>query len=193
MERSSPSPISTAEPAISSFSGSTPFPAAANPSAAYGSAATLTDGALAKAPEPFAQPLAAPSLTAPSLEAVRHAIGSALVDAGHASAAQLLGSGSWILEATSLRIEVPGMGKKMLALTINAAAEKIIRQELQRLGAPSRFLVVPGEGAASAQPLSEAPPLAGSVQEAALSNPLVQRAKEIFKAEVRSVVDLRQK
>jgi hypothetical protein len=38
------------------------------------------------------------------------------------------------------------MGKKMLALTVNAAAEKIIRQELQRLGAPTRFLVVPGEG-----------------------------------------------
>ncbi len=36
-----------------------------------------------------------------------------------------------------------------------------------------------------------ATPLAGSVQEAALSHPLVQRAKEILKAEVRSVVDLR--
>ena len=51
--------------------------------------------------------------------------------------------------AASLRIEVPGMGKKMLALTVNAAAEKIIRQELQRLGASTRFMVVPGEGAAS--------------------------------------------
>jgi DNA polymerase-3 subunit gamma/tau len=177
-----PSPTTSPEPAISAFSASTPFPAAANPSATYGSAATLTDGALAKAPEPSMQPLDAPSLTAPNLEAVRHAIGSALV-----------GAGNWILEATSLRIEVPGMGKKMLALTINAAAEKIIRQELMRLGAPTRFLVVPGEGAASATPLIEAPPLAGSVQEAALSNPLVQRAKEIFKAEVRSVVDLRLK
>jgi DNA polymerase-3 subunit gamma/tau len=38
-----------------------------------------------------------------------------------------------------------------------------------------------------------APPLAGGIQEAALANPLVQRAREIFKAEVRSVVDLRQK
>jgi DNA polymerase-3 subunit gamma/tau len=35
--------------------------------------------------------------------------------------------------------------------------------------------------------------LAGSIQETALSNPLVQSAKEIFKAEVRSVVDLRQR
>jgi len=53
--------------------------------------------------------------------------------------------------------------------------------------------VVPGEGAASAGAQIEAPPLAGSVREAALANPLVQRAREIFKAEVRSVVDLRQK
>ena len=34
------------------------------------------------------------------------------------------------------------------SLTVNAAAEKIIRQELQRQGAPARFMVVPGEGAA---------------------------------------------
>jgi DNA polymerase-3 subunit gamma/tau len=37
-----------------------------------------------------------------------------------------------------------------------------------------------------------AAPIAGSIQEAALANLLVQQAKEIFKAEVRSVVDLRQ-
>ncbi len=84
------------------------------------------------------------------------------------------------------------MGKKMLALTVNAAAEKIIRQELQRLGAPTRFLVVPGEGGGPvAAPAASAP--AGSVNEAALSHPLVQRAREIFNAEVRSVVDLRVK
>ena len=97
------------------------------------------------------------------------------------------------MEASSLRIEVPGMGKKMLALTFNAAAEKIIRQELQKLGAPTRFLIVPGEGTSAGNGFKEAPPMAGSIQEAALANPLVQRAKEIFKAEVRSVVDLRQK
>ncbi len=188
MERTASAATRSAEASNSPFSGSTPFPAAANSSAGFGAAATLTEGALAKAPEAATQPTAAPGI-----ESVRHAVGSALVDAGHVSAAQLLGAGNWILEATSLRIEVPGMGKKMLTLTINAAAEKIIRQELQRLGAPTRFLVVPGDGAAPARPLNEAPPLAGSVQEAALSNPLVQRAKEIFKAEVRSVVDLRQK
>jgi len=126
------------------------------------------------------------------MESVRHAIGSALVEGGHNSAAQLLGAGAWLLDGASLRIEVPGMGKKMLGLTINAAAEKIIRQELQRLGAPTRFLIVPGEGGGQTA-VQAGPPLAGSVQEAALAHPMVQKAREIFKAEVRSVVDLRQK
>ena len=117
---------------------------------------------------------------------------AALATAGHSSAAQLLGAGAWTLDGASVRVAVPGMGKKMLSLTVNAAAEKIIRQELQRLGAPARFLVSAGAGRA---PAVVAPPVApaGSVQEAALAHPLVKRAQEIFKAEVRSVVDLRQK
>jgi DNA polymerase-3 subunit gamma/tau len=162
-----------------------PFTAASTPAPGYGSTATLTEGALAKAPETSA-PLA------PTIDSLRQAIGSTLVNAGNNSAAQLLGSGTWVLDGSNLRIEVPGVGKKMLSLTVNAAAEKIIRQELQRLGASSRFMVVPADGAAQpATPM--AAPLAGSIQEAALDNPLVQRAQEIFKAEVRSVVDLRQK
>jgi DNA polymerase-3 subunit gamma/tau len=173
--------------AVSAFQGATPFPAATAQATGFASGETLTEGALAVTPQTA---VAATSL--PSIEAICHAVGCALVEGGHVSAAQLLGAGAWTLDGGSLRIEVAGMGKKMLALTINAAAEKIIRQELQRLGAPARFLVIPGEGAAqSAAPM--AAPLAGSIQEAALANPLVQRAREIFKAEVRSVVDLRQK
>jgi DNA polymerase-3 subunit gamma/tau len=166
-----------------------PFPAASI--STMGHAATLTEGALAKAPETLV-PRTVASGSGATIDSLRHAIGSALVNADHNSAAQLLGAGLWMLDAASLRIEVPGVGKKMLSLTVNAAAEKIIRQELQRLGAPTRFMVVPGDGPAqAAAPMSAA--LAGSVQEAALANPLVQRAQEIFEAEVRSVVDLRQK
>jgi DNA polymerase-3 subunit gamma/tau len=192
MERPSPVPASAiaTEATGSPFPVSTPFPAAASPVIGFASTYPLTEGALAKAPEATAS-----TSGAPSMESVRHAIGSALVEAGHSSAAQLLGSGAWTLDGASLRIEVPGMGKKMLTLTVNAAAEKIIRQELQRAGAPTRFLVVPSEattGTAQAT-VPMAAPMAGSVQEAALANPFVQRAREIFQAEVRSVIDLRQK
>ena len=161
-----------------------PFPAVGSKAAGYASGA-LTEGALAKAPEPAAA--AAEQL---SVGHVREAVVAALATAGHSSAAQLLGSGEWALDGANVRVAVPGLGKKMLSLTVNAAAEKIIRNELQRMGAPTRFLVTASAGTV---PAVVAPPVvpAGSVQEAALAHPLVKRAQEIFKAEVRSVVDLR--
>ncbi len=183
-----PAPTLVSEPPVSTTREVPQFPAVSAPAVGFVSA-TLTEGSLAKAPETEPQ-ASATSIAVPSIDAMRNAVGTTLVKEGHASAAQLLGTASWILDGANLRIEVPGVGKKMLSLTVNAAAEKIIRQELQRLGAPSRFMVVPGEGVAQAP---AAAPAAGSVQEAALAHPLVQRAKEIFKAEVRSVVDLRQK
>ncbi|MGB7266329.1 MAG: DNA polymerase III subunit gamma/tau [Terracidiphilus sp.] len=164
-----------------------PFPAVASHVLEYESSATLTEGALAKAPEAEAAPL-----VGASIEHIREAVVAALATGGHSSAAQLLGGGAWTLDGANVRVTVPGIGKKMLSLTVNAAAEKIIRQELQRIGAPARFTVSGGEGKAAA--VVAAPVvLAGSVQEAALANPLVRRAQEIFKAEVRSVLDLRQK
>jgi DNA polymerase-3 subunit gamma/tau len=190
-----PSPVPTAaavsapQAVASPFQATTPFTASATPAAGYASTATLTEGAFAIAPQTAASSSA-------SVDNIRQAIGTALVEAGHVSAAQLLGAGAWTLDGVSLRIEVAGMGKKMLALTVNPAAEKIMRQELQRLGAPSRFLVVPGEVNGQQAGQGAAPtavPIAGSIQETALNHPLVQRAREIFKAEVRSVVDLRQK
>jgi DNA polymerase-3 subunit gamma/tau len=181
----SPTPVAEA----SAIRAPIPFPAASAPVTGYASGETLTEGSQALSPQV--------AVAAPPVESLRHAVGCALVEGGHESAAQLLGAGTWTLEATSLRIDVAGMGKKMLAITVNAAAEKIIRQELQRLGAPTRFLIVPGTGngktGASQTGASSLPPAAGSAREAALANPLVQRATEIFKAEIRSVVDLRSK
>jgi len=176
------SPVATMERPLTA---ATPFPAAASPAVGYASA--LTEGALAMAPQ-----AAATVPVAPGMESLRQEICSALAGAGHPSAAKLLGAGSWTLDGAGLRIEAPAMGKKMLSLTVNAAAEKIIRQQLQRLGAPTRLLIVPGGGSEPAVAPVYAPP-SGGIREAALSNPLVQRAREIFKAEVRSVVDLRQK
>ncbi len=104
-----------------------------------------------------------------TVEHFREAIVTALATAGHSSAAQLLGTGAWSVEGGSVRAVVPGVGKKMLSLTVNAAAEKIIRQELQKMGAPPRFVVSGGEGTATAVVAPVAAPV-GSVQEAALAS-----------------------
>jgi DNA polymerase-3 subunit gamma/tau len=168
----------------------TRFPVASNSSPIAGFVEELTEGSLAKAPQNGGAQTPPPS--PPSTDAVRNAVCAALTEGGFESAALLLGAGEWTVDGASVRIEVASMGKKMLGLTVNAAAEKIIRQELQRLGASSRFLVVPGASNGLA-PVGLPAPLAGSVQDEALKNPLVQRAKEIFNAEVRSVIDLRVK
>jgi DNA polymerase-3 subunit gamma/tau len=183
MPRPSPSP----EPAFAPTPMREATPFAPSSSAAPEYAETLTEGSLAKAPQSAVLPPAAP----PAVDVIRQAVRSALDAAGHASAAQLLGAATWTQDGSSLRMEAP-MGKKMLGLTVNAAAEKIIRQELLRLGAPTRFLIVPGDGAVSLA-VARSAPLAGSVEEAALAHPLVQRAREIFNAEVRTVLDLRVK
>ena len=184
-------PAAIALPEVSSVpapSTSTPFPAATAPAIGFAETAPQTEGTLAVAPVPVSS-----SAGTADAETLRNAVAEALTSGGHDSAGTLLGGANWTIDGASLRIEVPGMGKKMLALTVNAAAEKIIRQELQKLGAPTRFLVVPGEGSPTAAAAASAAPKAGSIQAEALAHPLVERAKEIFHAEVRSVVDLRQK
>jgi DNA polymerase-3 subunit gamma/tau len=165
----------------------TPFPVVASQEAGYGAAVNLTEGALAKVPESSTD-----TSNGLGIDQVRETVVAALASAGHSTAAQLLGAGTWTLDGAAVRVAVPGMGKKMLSLTVNAAAEKLIRTELLRLGAPARFLVSPGEGDTPAA-VVPAVIVSGSVQEAALAHPLVKRAQEIFNAEVRSVVDLRQK
>jgi DNA polymerase III subunit gamma/tau len=169
-----------------------PFPVVASQPTGYANSVNLTEGALAIAPE---SEISTPNSLGQNdlkIEHIREAVVAALAGAGHSSAAQLLGAGTWTLDHGAVRVSVPAMGKKMLSLTVNAAAEKLIRLELQRLGAPARFLVSTGAGTVTTE---AAPPIVpvGSVQEVALAHPLVQRAQEIFKAEVRSVLDLRQK
>jgi DNA polymerase III subunit gamma/tau len=158
--------------------------------------AKVEEPARAKVEEPASAPQSPTTASVPpsgslDAEAVKQAIVAALSQQRHASASQLISTARFTLEATSLRIEVPGIGKKMLALTVNPAAEKIVKQELQRLGGPARFMVIPGEGVAATTPV--AAPAAGSIQQAAMEHPMVQRAKEIFNADIRSVVDLRNK
>jgi DNA polymerase-3 subunit gamma/tau len=80
----------------------------------------------------------------------------------------------------------------MLSLTMNPEAERIARTALQQAGSSAKLIVLPGDGSASpARPA--APAAKGSMQSNALDNPLVKQAQELFRAEVRSVLDLRGK
>jgi len=123
---------------------------------------------------------------------LRDAVAEALDEQGHNTAASLLAAGRWKLdEEGAIQVEV-GVKKTMLGLTMNGEAWKIVREALRTAGATQKMTVVPGE---SSEPASGAPRIRShdSIEAVALGNPLVRQAQELFHAEVRSVLDLRDK
>ena len=127
------------------------------------------------------------------LDAIRNAIVTALDEKGHHTAASLLGEGKWTDRGDAIEAEV-GVKARMLGLAFNPEADKIARAALRSLltdpAVTRKFQVIAGEAApaGSARPVSQ-----GSIQAHALENPLVKQAQELFRAEVRSVLDLRDK
>ncbi|MGA7314109.1 MAG: DNA polymerase III subunit gamma/tau [Silvibacterium sp.] len=154
-----------------------------------------TAGALALATEATPAPMEAAT---PDLERIRQTICAALEREGHNTAAVLLDAGAWRENGATIEVVV-GIKKTMLSLTMNAEAEKICRDALRGIGVTRKVTFVPGEGGNGGNGPSGGPQLAarpaaqGSIQAAALENPLVRQAQELFQAEVRSVLDLREK
>jgi DNA polymerase III subunit gamma/tau len=153
-------------------------------------------------PEPPMQKAVEPEPDPPPVETkasgtdlgkLRDVVAAALDEQGHNTAASLLGAGRWKLdEDGAIQVEV-GVKPTMLGLAMNAEAWKIVREALRGAGATQKMTVAPGEKAA--EPSSGAPRVwsRDSIEAVALGNPLVRQAQELFQAEVRSVLDLRDK
>jgi DNA polymerase-3 subunit gamma/tau len=138
------------------------------------------------APEPVA---AAPA----NLDQVRDRVTAALDEQGHNTAASLLAAGRWKLDQDgAIQVEV-GVKKTMLGLTMNGEAWKIVREALRDAGGTQKMTVVPGEVSSEAASASPRVVARDSIEAVALGHPLVRQAQELFHAEVRSVLDLREK
>ncbi|MBB6143901.1 DNA polymerase-3 subunit gamma/tau [Silvibacterium bohemicum] len=149
-------------------------------------ASETTSGALALAADP------SDSL---DLDLIRDTISTALEAQGHSTAAVLLSAGQWREKGGGIEVEV-GIKKTMLGLTINAEADKICKSALRAIGVNRKLTFIPGEASAASSSsgprLAAKPAATGSIQAMALANPLVKQAQELFGAEVRSVLDLRE-
>ena len=175
-----------------------PVPAAVRPEPAAVTvqpepvAVTLPPEPLPAPVRPVPEPEPSPAAAAPDLDQLRDLVAAALDDQGHNTAASLLGAGRWKLdEEGAIQVEV-GVKKTMLGLTMNGEAWKIVREALRSAGATQKMTVVPGETGETA---SASPRVFSrdSIEAVALGNPLVRQAQELFHAEVRSVLDLRDK
>jgi DNA polymerase-3 subunit gamma/tau len=129
---------------------------------------------------------------APELDHLCAAVATALDERGHNTAAALLTAGQWTLAGDTIVIAV-GVKKMMLGLTMNPEAERIAKKALLDAGCTWKLSVVPGEGGASPVTGGARPAPVGSIQAQALENPLVRQAQDLFRAEIRSVLDLRDK
>jgi DNA polymerase III subunit gamma/tau len=140
-------------------------------------------------PEPL--PVKISEADAGDLDRLRDVVTAALNEQGHNTAASLLGAGRWRMdEDGAIQVEV-GVKKTMLGLTMNGEAWKIVREALRGAGATQKMTVVPGE---ASEPAGGSPRVwsRDSIEAVALGNPLVRQAQELFHAEVRSVLDLRE-
>jgi len=182
-QSASSAPLTAASPGTGTTPAKLPSSSSIEP------AAEVTAGSLALAAEPAIDLSAAAE---PGLDRIRDAATAALEAAGHNTAAVLLANGNWIEKGNSIEVEV-AIRKTMLGLTMNAEAEKICRDALRSIGARQKLSFVSGEGAVQPPPSAAKRPAGGSIQAAALDHPLVKQAQELFQAEVRSVLDLRDK
>jgi DNA polymerase-3 subunit gamma/tau len=162
--------------------------------------AAMAPAAATAAPEPAgsdSSPATASSEAdaSPDAEALRIAICSAMIQGGHETAGSMFEAATWEWSGNELSVRVAA-SKTLLGLIYTTHAQQIVRDTFRTLTGSSRAVrVEPGEGAANGAAKIAAKPIprdpSGS-EGRPQDHPLIRRAQEIFHAEVRSVVSLRE-
>ncbi len=124
----------------------------------------------------------------------RTEISAAMVRSGHETAGALFEAGTWEWNGSELRILI-GASKTLLALIYTAQAQQIVRDNFRKITGSSRAVRVepcePAVGNTSKAQTELAPKGQADANARPQDHPLIQHAQELFHAEVRSVVSLR--
>jgi DNA polymerase-3 subunit gamma/tau len=145
---------------------------------------------LLEEPEPVKNPEAV------SVEAIRSALVGILEAHSQDTAADLLARGEWKLEDNQINLRLP-LSEKLIDVTLRVEAKRLLTNEANRLCGRVMKLAITGGGVAQSA-VVERPNVpngngGGGARQRAAEDPIVQRMQEKFGAEVRTVVDLRQK
>jgi DNA polymerase-3 subunit gamma/tau len=151
--------------------------------------ATAPATAVAPAQDPEAMALSG-GATVPDKDRVRERVLSALADAGNRMLLSMLEAGEWKLDGSELTIKVAA-SEAVIDMSLGADAKRVITETLNaELGRPAKFKVLPG-GAPQSAATSAAQRSNGRGR--AEQDPIVQRLKEKFGAEIRTIIDYRDK
>jgi len=131
-----------------------------------------------------------------SVETLRSALISILEGQGQDTAADQLAHGEWGLEGNQISLRLP-LSEKVIDLSVSADAKRLLTQEATRLCGRTMKLNISGGGTAQNAPVERVANGksngSGGARQRAAEDPVVRRMQEKFGAEVRTVVDLRQK
>jgi len=171
-----------------------PAPLAPRPIAS-GGAAPVVMGATAPAdaprqiPSAQIQPGAIAQTEPQELEKLRSDVLSSLAEAGHQALVSMLESGEWRVTGNELVIQVASSAA-LIEMSLGAEAKRLtIATASGVLGRPAKLKVVPGGAARS----SAARPSNGGGRSRAEQDPIVRRMKGKFGAEIRTIIDYREK
>jgi DNA polymerase III subunit gamma/tau len=145
----------------------------------------------AAAPAVAAQPAPGPDLKPQGIgiEEVRTAAMSALAKANQSMLYSMLEAGEWKLEGSQLTILVAASAA-LIEMSVSAEARRLIIASASGvLAKPIKLQIAPGATPAAVQPKSSF--ANGSSRARAEQDPVVQRMREKFGAEIRTVIDYR--
>jgi len=159
-----------------------------------GATSSATTAAVAVEVEPAVSAEIGQAVT---IETLRESVLSALENSGQQVLAHNLGQGSWSLRGLEVVVKV-GLSESMIDLAMGDGPKRVIHNALsQATGKPLCFKM--DSGGAQFKPASLAPRSANgsgngaSARSRALSDPVVKRMQEVFGAEIRTVIDLKER
>jgi len=123
-------------------------------------------------------------------DTLRLAVLSALEEAGQNVLAHNLEGGEWLLRGSELAVKV-GLSQALIDVALGAEPKRIIQTALGKASRnPLKFKMVGGATFVAQTPEAAPRPANGAgARTRALADPVVQRMKEKFGAEVRTVID----
>jgi DNA polymerase-3 subunit gamma/tau len=147
--------------------------------------------AVAREPEPAREPELKPS--AANVDDVRTAVLNAVESAGLSMLSSMLGMGDWAIHGNELTIKVAASAALIDMSVSNEGRKIVIAAASGALGRPAKLQVLPGATPKAGAPRPASAASNGSPRGRAEQEPVVQRMMEKFGAEIRTVIDYKQK
>ena len=169
-----------------------PFRPVSSFGSVHASVATISATAIAEAPD---EPTLSKSVEQDiSIETLRSALVGVLEAHGQDTAAGLLAGGEWKLEGNQISLRL-ALSEKVIDLSLSVDARRLLTQEASRLCGRAMKLNVSAGGIPQHSPVERINNGngTGGARQRAAEDPIVNRMQQKFGAEVRTVVDLRQK